>query len=146
MSKKRYVLGFLFNMSKSCVLLIKKENPPWMRGMWNGVGGKIEKGENAEEAMERETREEVDLHLIPWERVGVLNGINNDNNEFKCFLFRAFSDHINFMDPIGYEDAGIFLLHELKNMPILPNLNFLIPYMLVDDGNSFIRVSYSGSK
>lgn len=56
-----YVLGFLFNSERDQVLLIKKEKPLWQVGLLNGIGGKIEPGETASEAMHREAMEEADV-------------------------------------------------------------------------------------
>lgn len=54
-----YVVGFMFNEANDRILLIFKNRPVWMAGKLNGIGGKIEPGETAHEAMEREFREET---------------------------------------------------------------------------------------
>jgi 8-oxo-dGTP diphosphatase len=67
----RYALGFLFDAAAEHVLLIRKRRPAWMSGLLNGIGGKLEPGEIAAAAMEREMREEAGV-LIPaetWKRV-----------------------------------------------------------------------------
>lgn len=58
----RYVAGFLFNASKNEVALIRKNKPAWQRGLLNGIGGKIEAGEEPMAAMIREFREETTIH------------------------------------------------------------------------------------
>ncbi|PRX72610.1 8-oxo-dGTP diphosphatase [Cohnella sp. SGD-V74] len=42
------------------ILLLNREFAPWM-GSWNGVGGKLEKGEEPREAMIREIAEETNI-------------------------------------------------------------------------------------
>lgn len=61
---KRYVLGFAFDEALRHVVLLQKAKPAWAAGMWNGLGGKIEPGEDAVGAMSREFREECGV-LIP---------------------------------------------------------------------------------
>jgi len=56
---KHYVLGLIYNDELSGILLIKKEKPEWMKGRWNGIGGKIEDKETPLQAMERESHEEM---------------------------------------------------------------------------------------
>ena len=41
-------------------------------GKWNGVGGKIEQGETAEQCAVRETQEEIGITPIEYEKVGIL--------------------------------------------------------------------------
>ena len=40
-----YVTGFLFSSDRDRVVLIEKLSPAWQRGLFNGVGGKIEANE-----------------------------------------------------------------------------------------------------
>jgi len=57
----RYVVGFAFSPDYSWVLLLREAKPPWQAGRLNGVGGKIEAGETAQQAMAREFAEEVGI-------------------------------------------------------------------------------------
>ena len=58
-----YVVGFLFNPDMTEVVLIKKNRPDWQKGLLNGVGGKIESGEDPITAMIREFKEETGIKL-----------------------------------------------------------------------------------
>ena len=58
---KKYVLGYAFNKDLDKVILINKNRPEWMAGKLNGVGGKIESGEEAIDAMVREFEEETGI-------------------------------------------------------------------------------------
>ena len=62
--KKRYVCGFLLWGHQ--VLLTRKLFPDWQRGLLNGVGGKVEKGEGVVPAMQREGAEETGLEHLNW--------------------------------------------------------------------------------
>lgn len=55
----RYVVGFLFDSEFRQVALIRKQKPQWQAGLLNGIGGKIEYGEN------------------------------NDGSSFECYFFFA---------------------------------------------------------
>lgn len=78
-----YVLGFAFghefNGTKN-VLLIRKTKPDWMKGLANGIGGKIEPNERSLPAMVREFREEC--------------GVETDEIEWTQFCVMAFPDAV----------------------------------------------------
>lgn len=69
-----YTLGFLFNQNLSQVLLIHKLSPEWQKGQINGLGGKFEAGESAQECITREVSEETSLITQPndWQKMGEL--------------------------------------------------------------------------
>lgn len=56
-----YVVGFMFNVQRDAVLLIRKKRPAWQDGLLNGIGGKIEENEPPICAMIREFEEEVGI-------------------------------------------------------------------------------------
>ena len=69
--KKSYVLGIVFDYKLEEVLLLKRVNEPYS-GRLNGIGGKVEHGEQFLEAMKREMFEETDIKL---ENVGKIEGL-----------------------------------------------------------------------
>lgn len=54
-----FTVGFVFDPSRR-VLLLHRKRPPWT-GLWNGLGGKVELGEDPVSAWRREVREESGL-------------------------------------------------------------------------------------
>lgn len=62
----RYVVGFMFSTDMKRVLLIEKKRPQWQLGKLNGIGGKVEDGENFYTAMGREFLEETGLRFDGW--------------------------------------------------------------------------------
>lgn len=64
--EQEYVAGFLFDPTQEFVVLVRKNKPEWQKGLLNGVGGKIEVGESAHEAMQREFKEEATADIIDW--------------------------------------------------------------------------------
>ena len=67
-----YVVGFLF-FGGHDVVLVQKAKPEWQAGKLNGVGGLVEEGETAEEAMRREYKEETGLEVENWQKYCILN-------------------------------------------------------------------------
>jgi 8-oxo-dGTP diphosphatase len=70
----RYVMGFLFSEDLENVVLITKDHPDWMKGKRNGVGGKIQPGEEPLHAMIREFGEEAGLYINKWVEFALLRG------------------------------------------------------------------------
>lgn len=42
MTEREWVVGFRIDRDSDLVVLVHKNRPPWMRGLLNGVGGKVE--------------------------------------------------------------------------------------------------------
>lgn len=120
----KYVVGFMFDRTRTDVLLLRKLRPKWQSGKINGIGGRIEAGESAVEAMRREFAEEA--------------GITHDNWREFCVLsdFREWSIH--FFWAIGSINKALQLTDEqpqiypVSNLPetVIPNLRWLIPMAL----------------
>jgi 8-oxo-dGTP diphosphatase len=77
MDKQRYVLGFAVTEDGTLVALIKKNRGPVENiGKWNGLGGKVEFGEDPVDAMTREFREESGVEIVPdaWQQIAIMEG------------------------------------------------------------------------
>lgn len=85
-----YVLGFAVNPDGTEVLLILKNRPAWAKGRWNGVGGKVEAGETATQAMVREFAEETGLvwPAEAWQPLGAMT----DGTTYRVDVFAARGD------------------------------------------------------
>lgn len=66
---KKKTLSLLFLRKDDRVLLAMKKRG-FGEGRWNGVGGKVEDGESIEQAMIRETQEEIGVTPTVFEKVG----------------------------------------------------------------------------
>jgi len=91
---KKYVLGFIICTEMKTVLLIEKIKPAFQNGYLNGIGGKVEQGEDLIDAMVRETKEECDLDIpsVNWTpfctmicKEGSTDGIS-DSWSIACFI------------------------------------------------------------
>ncbi len=124
--RKHYVLGLVFNHPHDHVLLIKKNKPKWMKDRWNGIGGKIEEGEEPLVAMQRESFEEIGT-VYDWKHKVI----------FTCpggtvFVFDAFSEwaSIDFTQ-MEEEPLAEFSLEKLPKT-MMANLEWIIPLCLAD--------------
>ena len=123
---QHYVCGFLFSPDRQHVLLIRKLRPAWQAGRLNGIGGKVEPGEEVPAAMVREFREEASLTLEDWELILTLTG-----TDWKGHFFRAFGSPAD-ARPATDEQLEI---HPTQRLPAdaIRNLHWIIPLMLDDD-------------
>ena len=86
---KEYVVGLAFNGEADRVALIRKNRPSWQAGKLNGIGGKVEPGESALQALEREFAEETGVTLAAhkWQQIA-----QAQDDERRIIYFRCFDD------------------------------------------------------
>lgn len=150
--KERYVLGFLFDKKRQWVLLIEKKRPWFLKGLYNGIGGRIEPGETEVEAMRREGFEEAQIKP-QWIYGGVMSGNNPGNSAFECYIFYAYDDIIFKVHDLteGYvkeegkeaEHLGAYCWKEIMYREkyldrLVPDARFLIPFGM-DKGNFLFK-------
>jgi len=130
-----FVLGFAFSETAGSVLLVRKLRPEWQKGLLNGIGGKIEKGESLLQAMHRECKEETGLSLN-WLRKGIIQGKHSaeegyaadDGRAFQCYVFYAYSPDIFNFKQIEDETLGIYNSQRIDRLLAVESLKFLIPF------------------
>ena len=129
-----YVCGFMFSKSQEHVVLIKKQKPAFLKGLWNGVGGKIEEGEISVEAMVREFREETGVSTVcsDWDLFCDLRLLNTLAT---IRFFRCFSDKVFDVASMEAEKIGLLTLKEedIGRLPLKENLHWLIPLALEEE-------------
>ncbi|MFG0606169.1 NUDIX domain-containing protein [Vibrio mimicus] len=122
-----YVTGFMFSQDKLNVGLIKKLNPKWQSGLYNGIGGKIEQDESPYEAIAREFQEETGVQTNPdeWKLYVTLTRPDIYRVHFLCMI----SDKVHNVRTMEEELVTLFPCDQLpKN--IIHNLRWLIPLAL----------------
>ncbi|HRN96339.1 MAG TPA: NUDIX domain-containing protein [Candidatus Levybacteria bacterium] len=124
---KKYTVGFIFNTSLTKVLLIHKLHPQWQNGKINGVGGKIEPGEDSIDCIVREIREETGLITQKnlWKFAGKNCAPDWEVDFYACMYNGQESDAKTLTD----EKVEWFLLSDLPDN-LIPNLKWLIPLTL----------------
>jgi 8-oxo-dGTP diphosphatase len=127
--KKKYVVGFAFSHDYSRVVLIRKNKPKWQVGLLNGVGGKLEDGEDYIDAMEREFKEEAGVDVKRWFPISLMMLPDCDIMFFKAKLRMDQEKEIRSTTDEKIEIHNIVMLDGLNT---IPNLQWLIPMALND--------------
>lgn len=125
---KVYVLGFMFSPDAKAVALIQKINPEWQRGLWNGIGGKLEEDELLIHAMCREFKEETGVSTVPfdWDPILTLGPAPEFEHPWKIQVYRAFTDKIGDVKTVEEEKVQIWNVDHLPEKKI-SNLKWMIP-------------------
>jgi 8-oxo-dGTP diphosphatase len=125
----RYTCGFLFDRHGDWVWLIKKSKPKWQAELLNGIGGKIEPGETADQAMRREFLEETGSDVDGWREFLMLSGADYTVSFFRHFWDDSEVSFDQVAKPIT-EEAPV--LADVRNLPVnvIPNLRWIVPMAL----------------
>lgn len=123
---QEYVLGFMFDERKEFVALIRKNRPEGQRDKLNGIGGKIEEGEQMLSAMRREFYEETTIDYDGWRYLGYFG-----NDFFRVHFFRAFTDAVYYVKSATDEKVEIYRVNRINDIEkLMKNLKWLIPLCL----------------
>lgn len=150
-----YVLGFIFDLYSSKVLLIRKEKPNWQKGFFNGVGGKIEEtDETIYIAMARECKEETGAftHHLDWRKFCTMEGRNCPDGDWNVHCFSYFIPMPDMKysfftieeEMVVWKDLNVINTTDLK---LLGNIPWLIGMALDHRSNGNFEppiISYSG--
>lgn len=138
------VLGFLFSPDGKDVALIIKNKPAWQEGLVNGVGGKIEAGEDFRPAMAREFKEETGVQIDEddWSKFAVLEG-----PDFFVACYMAKSSLVYTIRKMESEQPIVVRASTLERYPTVSNLPWLIPMALDPDfQKSYAVIQYEKPK
>lgn len=128
MTENRYSAGLLFRGDH--VLLVQKILPTWQKGLYNAIGGKVEKNENYHACQRREFREETGLDVKEWTLFAIEEG-----RDYKVSFYTAQTTNVRW-SPHDVNDVGEkirwFILDEIgrSNCRVVGNLRWLIPLAL----------------
>ncbi len=151
MAEPKYVLGFLFNHDLSKVVLIQKTKPAWQNGLFNGVGGKVEPGEIADQAMIREFQEETGVMTeIAWRQFANFYSGKCDpaapNAVIACYTAMTEDASLFYSVKTTTEEMiAILDSKEMYNYTTVPNLRWLVPLAMDyyrDDGVKFAELFF----
>ena|SRR3989344_3732023 len=139
-----YALGFVFDASFEHVLLMHKSKPEWQAGKVNGLGGKVEAGENSIACMVREIQEEADLATKEgeWVPAGEMRGVDWVVNVYGLVYKGAMNDARSLEE----ERVEWFAVGALPAASIA-NLVWIVPFvknmLLKNDGANPFLVEYT---
>ncbi len=100
------------------ILLIRRANEPF-RGRWALVGGFVECGETAENAVVREVKEEVGLEVKVKELLGVYSSPDRDPRGHVvsvCYIVESKDSKIKINSEV--KEARFFSLDKIKNLSL----------------------------
>lgn len=131
----------MFSFMGDSVLLIKKERPLWQRGLYNGIGGKQEKGETSVQAMVREFEEEAGIKTEACDWRPLINMVQS--HEWDVKVFYCYDNNLfNFKNKTD-EKCMVCNPDKLPSN-IVSNLKWLIPLALdssIKWDSNFLMVS-----
>ncbi len=132
----KYTLCFIRRGSQ--FLMLNRKNHPCM-GLWNGVGGKIEQDEHAEDSVIREILEETSIVIKEVTFKGIVTwNTENGNKEGMCVYFADVPDSLEYHTPYVTEE-GILDWKEIdwvldeRNYGSLITTKHFLPAMLNEE-------------
>jgi len=112
-------LGYIVDPTRTKVLLVHRNarQHDEQLGKYNGLGGKVERGENIVEAMRREIREEASIEATELELRGTVSwpGFNGRDVFGFVFLVTAFEGEV-----VDANVEGTLAWHDIATMMELP--------------------------
>lgn len=138
MAIKAYSLGFVFDYHRQNVVLIEKLKPAWQFEKLNGVGGKVEPGEESLACIVREFKEEAGVYIPPydWSLFAIMSGIDwqkhPDGSEGAIvYCYETASDapyHLaSTQETEKIVKVPIVSVCPRPSVPVIPNIPVLIP-------------------
>lgn len=141
---KQYVLGLAFSRKGDKIVFVEKQKPEWQKGMYNGVGGKIE-AEDASpiDAMVREFQEETGTitEQTMWKHFSTMEGTG-----FVVFCFVMFSNVIYQCETMEEEKIEMFDVDKIPLDKVINNIPALIELARLKEFDSqinFTRIQYN---
>lgn len=136
-------LGYVLSAGRREVLLIHRNARPGDQhlGKWNGLGGKLDRGESATEGMAREIREEAGIEIVAMRLRGTVSwpGFGKAGEDWFGFIFliEAFTGDPYDANPEGelhWQPVERLLGGEL---PVWEGDRHFLPLVFDDDPRAF---------
>ncbi|MBW1749411.1 MAG: 8-oxo-dGTP diphosphatase [Deltaproteobacteria bacterium] len=134
-------LGYILSPDQQQVLLVHRNarKGDYHLGKYNGLGGKMEGGEDVKACMIREIEEEAGISCREMILRGTVNwpgfGPNGENWLGFIFLVTAFEGTPKQSNEEG--DLGWYSLAEMKKLPMWEGDRFFLPLVFDDDPRPF---------
>jgi len=134
-------LGYVFSPDGGRVLLIHRNRRPddAHYGKYNGLGGKLDPGEDVVACLRREIREESGLECVELTLKGTISwpGFGKQGDDWFGFIFRV--DRFT-GEPLGENAEGTLEWVEIERVAQLPlweGDQFFLPLVFDKDGRQF---------
>lgn len=142
---KGYVLGLAFSRNKKDILLIQKTRPEWQKGLYNGVGGKVENfDKSSRHAMVREFQEKTGIltRNSDWEELATLvshNDIMGGTAIVYCYKLQSNVIYQAKQQEQEEEKPEIIKLENIYSIPCTPNLPLLVGMTFSEFSGSYLE-------
>lgn len=124
--RTHYCLGYAFDPSLQQVALLQKNRPAFLFGKWTGIGGHVEAGEGAQEAVAREFEEEAGV------RLPVSSWVPVDHRESDAWVLDVYAGVCDLAQVRACTEEPI----QIFSLGQLPELAVLGPMVLEDLASS----------
>lgn len=142
--KAHYVVVFPFDFDGKHVLLIEKQKPDYLRGKWNGPGGRVEPGESIFNAAARELEEETGITVFSRDFNHIISMEFYETNDaflageyLRIDFLTIFNNVIHHARKMEEEEVTIWPVHyalgkeHYSDAPrLVSNLYWMLPYAL----------------
>lgn len=136
-----FTLCFLKHHDK--ILMLQRNKDP-NKGLWNGVGGKIEKNETPVEACLREVKEETGFQLYRAQFCGVLSWVGHECGDGGVYLFTAVAPAADFSNC----SEGILKWHSMdwvfSSPDVVSNIHVFGPHVVNGAKPQHYHFNYKG--
>ncbi|WNL29001.1 NUDIX hydrolase [Aliarcobacter cryaerophilus] len=130
----RVVVGIITDNEE--ILLLKKNNPDWQKGLYNGIGGKVELNTTSLETIIKKCQEELGVNISNW--IELDSEISSSGIEIVYFLTTLNEGEIKKLQSQTDERAELFSINNLPTN-ILQDLKIQIERQFFKPKNKMNR-------
>ena len=130
----RVVVGIITDNKE--ILLLKKNNPDWQKGLYNGIGGKVELNTTPLETIIKKCQEELGVNILNW--IELDSEISSSGIEIVYFLTTLNEGEIKKLQSQTDERAELFSINNLPTN-ILQDLKIQIDRQFFKPKNKMNR-------
>ena len=130
----RVVVGVITDNKE--ILLLKKNNPDWQKGLYNGIGGKVELNTTPLETIIKKCQEELGVNISNW--IELDSEISSSGIEIVYFLTTLNEGEIKKLQSQTDERAELFSINNLPTN-ILQDLKIQIERQFFKPKNKMNR-------
>ena len=126
----------LTDVDKRAIELLKKNNPDWQKGLYNGIGGKVELNTTPLETIIKKCQEELGVNISNW--IELDSEISSSGIEIVYFLTNLNEGEIKKLQSQTDERAELFSINNLPTN-ILQDLKIQIERQFFKPKNKMNR-------
>ena len=130
----RVVVGIITDNKE--ILLLRKNNPDWQRGLYNGIGGKVELNTTPLETIIKKSEEDLGINISNWRELD--SEISSSGIEIVYFLTTLNEGEIKKLQSQTDERAELFSINNLPTN-ILQDLKIQIERQFFKPKNKMNR-------